>query len=479
MILRLLVLALAFLVTMGISLTAQDAPPMVAPLTIDPTQRFQTIEGFGVNFNGVYYRDAQRKLIDLLVDDLGITMVRFDPYGQTDWEMENDDDDPTHINWDVFDDRFSTAAFEASWAALREFNKRGMRVLLTVSGTVPPWMLDDQGGPLNHPTCNKEPNAIHPFTNRPSHLRHDMYPEFAETIVAMASYARKKAGVKFDWLGINETNCFPIEGPRIDPEEGPDVVRAIVAALDREGMSDMNLVYADQAMVPADYFSPVREHPDLMKRIARFSLHQYGGSGAAEYQRHFDRLADTTRPSAPVWISEYGDLNDKDRSDKNEWDNFSVKTTRNLLSVLGVGATAAMWWDAFDNYHDHDRHMTYYGLVAQDRHRYTPKKRFYAQRQLYRFVRPGAVRVGITGGGAGLEAQAFVDDKTRRVTVVGVASRPMDVVLQVQGAASTRWRLVVTTPTLNGASRDSAIERTADGIRVRLDEPAVFTLISR
>ncbi|MDZ4696671.1 MAG: hypothetical protein SGI86_16125, partial [Deltaproteobacteria bacterium] len=105
--------ALAVALAMGDSRTARPAevPTETATVTVDPAKRAQTIEGFGVNFNGVYYRDAQKTLLELLVKNLGISIVRFDPYDQTDWEMENDNADPHLINWKVFDDRFSSPAF--------------------------------------------------------------------------------------------------------------------------------------------------------------------------------------------------------------------------------------------------------------------------------------------------------------------------------------------------------------------------------
>ena len=81
-----------------------------ARITIDPAQRFQYIDGFGVNFNGTYFRDAQKPMIDMLIDDLGATIFRLDPYGLTNWEAVNDNDDPNTMNWEYYNDRYSAAA---------------------------------------------------------------------------------------------------------------------------------------------------------------------------------------------------------------------------------------------------------------------------------------------------------------------------------------------------------------------------------
>jgi hypothetical protein len=46
-----------------------QGPGTQIQVSINPRQRFQMIDGFGVNFNGTYFRDAQKPMIDLLIDD--------------------------------------------------------------------------------------------------------------------------------------------------------------------------------------------------------------------------------------------------------------------------------------------------------------------------------------------------------------------------------------------------------------------------
>ena len=49
------------------ALAAQEHAP--ARVTVDLTKRYQTIDGFGVNFNGTYFRESQKPMIDMLIDD--------------------------------------------------------------------------------------------------------------------------------------------------------------------------------------------------------------------------------------------------------------------------------------------------------------------------------------------------------------------------------------------------------------------------
>src|SRR3989442_1472329 len=166
--------------------------PPASRITVDPRQRFQMIDGFGVNFNGTYFRDAQKPMINKLIDDLGATLFRLDPYGLSNWEAANDNDDPNVVNWEYYNDRYSIPTFEAAWAAARYLNSRGIRPFLALSGTAPDWMLDAKSAPPQHKVCKGGAGMSHQGTAKPDHLNPAMYEEFAEEIVSLAVYARTK-----------------------------------------------------------------------------------------------------------------------------------------------------------------------------------------------------------------------------------------------------------------------------------------------
>ena len=88
-------------------------------LTVHPLNKHQTIQGFGVNFNGTYFRREQEAAVRWLVHDLGATIFRLDPYGLINWEAVNDNDDSYNANWAYYNDRYSSPAFEAAWQAGR------------------------------------------------------------------------------------------------------------------------------------------------------------------------------------------------------------------------------------------------------------------------------------------------------------------------------------------------------------------------
>ncbi len=367
---------------------------MCCIIEVDPSRQFQVVAGFGVNFNGTYFREAQKPAVDMLIDDLGATIFRLDPYGQVNWEASNDNDDPNVMNWEYYNDRYSTPTFEASWAAGRYLNSRGIKPVLALSGVPPDWMVE--GGK--------------------KHLIPAKYDEYAETVVSLAAYARFKAHINFEYFGpVNETDCAPHEGPEINPEEMPRPLEATVRRLKKEGLGNLKLVVAEQCNPENNYLTPLLDDAEVMKQVGVLSFHTYGSDSLFP---QFERIRSSHFPEVSVWLTEYGDLNDLDFSSDNEWTNFSLAATRRALLAINEGVSAALFWDAYDNYHEHYPRMTYYGLLRNTDHVYAPKKRYYAAKQLFHFVKPGARRISASASTPELAVSAFRD--TASLVIVGV-----------------------------------------------------------
>jgi O-glycosyl hydrolase len=454
-----------------------QAPTPISRITIDPRQRFQVIDGFGVNFNGTYFRDTQKPMIDMLIDDLGATIFRLDPYGISNWEAANDNDDPNVMNWEYYNDRYSIPTFEASWAAARYLNSRGIRPFLTLSGTAPDWMLDDKAPPPQHKVCKDGAGMSHKGIMRPDHLNPAMYEEFAEEIVSLAAYARTKARIDFDYFGpLNETDCYPAEGPRIDPGDMPKVLSAIARRMKKEGLADVKLVVAEQAIVTNNYIGPILEDSELMKQVGVFSLHTYGQDSVGP---QVEQIQKSKYPHTPVWLTEYGDLNDLDKSSENEWKGFSLAATQRALRALNQGASAALFWDTYDNYHEHYPRLTFYGLVRNSDHIYAPKKRYFAAKQLYHFVRPGSQRIAATADAPGLLVSAFRNASANSFVVVGAkqgSPNRVQIILPHADPMPVAWELYETTRNVDCLKVDNAVIR--DGVaQIDLPDEVIFTLV--
>ena len=443
-------------------------------LKVDASQRFQTIDGFGVNFNGPYFRDSQKPMIDLLVDDLGATIFRLDPYGDdlSNWELVNDNDDPKRMNWEYYNNRYSMPNFEASWAAMRYLNAKGVQVFPSLIGIVPEWMLDDKARPPQHKVCRPSQES-----HRPDHLSPGMYEEFAEMVVSMAAYARTQEHLNFDYLSpFNETDCYPSEGPRIDPEEASTVLAVLARRMKQEGLGDLKLVVVDQANVSTNYMGLILQDPELMKQVGVFSFHTYGEESVGP---QVERLSHSQFPRTRIWLTEYGDLNDQDKTFENEWKNQSLAATRRALRALNQGATAALFWDAFDNFEMCERRLSYYGLMRNDHHVYSPKKRYFAAKQLFRFVRPESERIAIDHDDSNLMISAFRDGTAHSIIIVGVkqgAPKQAELTFSPTTDLPTVWELYETTPTIDCRKMDTLVAK--DGVlHMDLPSEAIFTLV--
>jgi hypothetical protein len=105
------------------------------------------------------------------------------------------------MNWEYYDNRYSSPIFEATWSALRFLNSRGIRPVIALMGPVPDWMTDDKAPPPQHRVCSKSAKM-----NQQGHPNPAMYDEFAEEVVSMAVYARAKAGIDFEYFSPYQRN---------------------------------------------------------------------------------------------------------------------------------------------------------------------------------------------------------------------------------------------------------------------------------
>jgi len=470
------VVFLAFLAAWGIAspLRAQGREG-TARIKIDPGQPQQLIQGFGLNYTGPYFRNDQKAMFDMLIDDLGATMFRVVPYlVYSNWEETNDNDDPKVMNWEYYNDRYSTPIFEATWNGLRYLNSRGIRPMIALMGPVPTWMMDDKAPPPQHKVCQEKV-----LPRLQGHLNPAMYDEFAEEVVSMVEYARNQAHVDFEYFSpFNETDCYPVEGPRIDPEEAPKVLDAVARRLKKEGLGDIRLAVADNAVITNDYTDPILKDEELMKQVGVFSFHTYGEESVGP---QVARVRASKHPQVPVWLTEYGDLNDEDKTFDNQWKHFSLAANRRALTALNQGASALFFFDAFDDYEECARRLCYYGLFCSSSHIYSPKKSYYATRQLYHFVRPGWRRIAATSEAAGLTLSAFQGSAADALVIVGVKEGGpghFRIELPPAAPAPANWELYETTRELD-CQKIMTVPVREGAAEIDLPREAVFTLIGR
>jgi O-glycosyl hydrolase len=378
-------------------------------IAVDTTRRCQTIDGFGVNINGRCWDNGERApVVDMLIDDLGATLFRLDVYGKSNWvDPDGALGRERALSRANLDRVYASTVFQNGLGMARHLNSRGIEPYVTLSGIVPPWMCAADGKTLADV---------------------DSYCAMATDF---ASWLRR-SGVRFHLFGPqNETDLGPPEGPCISPQAFVDMTRTLAKQFDQAGLSDVKLVVAEQARFGHAFIEPFNNAPDLRGRIAALGMHTYADNepvtdvvGRWEAGPHQD---------APVWMTEYGDL---DQTGEQEY-YFAWVILRRLFHLLKGGMNAALNWDAFDNYHDHDEAWTIYGLIRTGLRTSTPRKRYYACKHVYRFARPGCVRVECGTDIEGVDALAF-HNKDGGLAVVGMNDRPeaLRMIVRPEGMSS-------------------------------------------
>jgi hypothetical protein len=406
-------------------------PQHVKEVTLDASRTFQPIDGFGVNITPAQWRNGRLKpVLDQLVDDLGATLFRFDCYGKADW-LDPARREGGHFPESYLRDVYTQPVFEDAWQTFRYLNSRNIEPFFNVSGRIPPaW-----AGP-----------------DRQTLVDYDAY---AEMVVSMLAWARNQEHLRFHLLGpFNETDLGFPEGPRIAPSSAVAATKAVLARLDQAGLSDVKLMVMDSSNPGTHYEDAFLGASELVNRIPVFSSHTYGDGGEgdglswyaakSEFANAMGRIRNSCFKDSSFWVTEYGDL---DQSGEIE---FAVawRSDRRILKLLNEGIRAGLVWDAFDNFHEHDAAWASYGLFQTDHERwqYAPKPRYFAAKQIYRFVRPGFQRVQLEVPQADpkdvfaqwrdplrhMLLAAFTSPDRKDLTIIGMSTIEQDTELRIE-----------------------------------------------
>jgi hypothetical protein len=378
-------------------------------VAVDARRTFQIIDGFGVNINSKYWNDGQLiPTMDLLRDDLGATIYRVDIFGKSNWPDPDGSTGPAALEPDRLAAVYRGDVARNGWAMMRYLNEQGIEPYLTISGDVPRWML----GPDGRTLADEQ--------------------RFCDMLVSLVRWARHEERLRFHLFGpLNETDLGSPEGPTVPPEAYVQVLLRLDEQLHHAGLDDIQLVVAEQARFNPAYMAAITAEPRLARRVAVFGMHCYGTIAPEQFAEVREAAARSGFEDARLWMTEYGDL---DQSGAKEWYVAWVMTER-LFDLLEGGFQAALVWDAYDNYHDHDEAWTIYGLLRIGLRVHTPKLRYYTAKQVFRYVRPGFQRIDVGTAAPGLRLLAFANPQRNELTIVGMndTGRPANLNIILEG----------------------------------------------
>ncbi|HXB59122.1 MAG TPA: LamG-like jellyroll fold domain-containing protein [Candidatus Acidoferrales bacterium] len=398
--------------------TSSVAALVVVPpgaITIDGANKYQVIDGFGVNANSHSWTNNElQPVLDALIDQAGMSLFQAIIINSN-WEMTNGDSDPNVMNWNYYDTIYTNADFQKLWGMMAYLNQRGISngLIPKVGGPGPLWMggLSLKAGDENY---------------------------YARMIASLVIYARTNQQLKFNELRpVNETDITYSGVNMSGSAQDVTVLHDLALQLNNNGMSDVRYSGPDMAILSTSWMAAMMNDPLVMGKVAHFGAHFYQtGGGDPTAMSSF--IQQSAYPDTPWWATECGvwcsSCNDGVSGD-GSWA-YAQGTASWLLYLLGEGASACIVFEAYDSqYYGYNAQTgqntpatwSFWGLMAVDNinatpRTYTPRKQFYTFAQIAKFVRPGAQRINVSASPSGVTMLAFYNTNNGQFTVTGVNS---------------------------------------------------------
>jgi hypothetical protein len=425
-------------------------------IRVDAGTQFQTITGWEAHVQAgqehaqfASFRDA---LFDQAVNDLGITRLRIEPLAGFEHSR------------DLADDLERGLIDYPTYRCLR---------YTTVNDNADPFVIDWSGFHFSHLDSYIE-NTVIPLRQRlaargealyvvatyvafstggcpPAQYHHTDPEEYAEFVLATYQHMQQKYGFVPDaWEVI-------LEPDNTSFWRGPQIGRAMVAAgkrLQQHGFTPRFIAPSNRSMAAAiSYFDAMVAIPGALDHLSEFAYHRYGGVSDANLQAIGQRAVQYgIRTSMLEHIgSGYEDLH-KD---------------------LALGRASA--WQQFAlAFPTSDNGAQYFVLSSGGA--VQPGSRTRYLRQYFRYVRPGAVRIGAQSASNALDPLAFINPGGRYAVVVKADAAAT---FTVQGLPAGLYGVTFTTATATHVAGPDATVASGGLLNASIPGRGVLTIYRR
>ena len=363
-----------------------------ANLIIDGNQRYQTIDGFGVNANSLSWKNGELiPALDLLADDMGVALWRV-VFDMEDWEDPNDNADPNEFNWDFYNGVYSNPKFQNLWGTIGYLNQKGVTsgIILSLMGRAPNWMGGGNGSSID--PANED--------------------EWVEMVASLLYYARVTMKLSFTMFDpLNEPDLNGYEGPQVDKYQYVRLLDKLALKLDSIGLGDIKFVGPNTANVVNgvdNYLAEMMKDSVVMAKVDHFGFHNYAGTSDGADQA----IKNSAYPGKNFYMTE-------------------ITTPADILNVMDESTAGICIWDAYDSVYNHAVLMGYGSNPPNDAANgpaplaynvssktYSTRKEFHLYKQLFKFVFPGSIRISAAPSGGDI-VLAFYHQPSGRVTIVG------------------------------------------------------------
>ena len=385
--------------------TSPGLPLNAATVTIDGSQTYQIIDGFGANINH-WNTNEIGPVLDALVDQAGLTLFRV-IYDTVNWDTTHGDSVYSNPDWQLM------------WDTIAYLNQKGITngVSVNVMGFPPPSLV---------------------YGSNPSWLIPGDESAWAQMFGSMIIYARNTCHLKFNLVEPDNEpdNTGGIDHIHLTANQEITALHDLSQLFDANGLSDIRFVGPDLAWTypqsNPNWISSWLSDAVLMAKVGHIGVHCYNDSIGGPSSGVYSLLQQSGYTNMDFWMTEY-----------NEWCNtcegggsgdpswsHAQNSVNYLLNHLGNGASAGLVFTGCDTEMKYlaDAGLdpwSYWGLFGVNNiyavpKTFSPRKGFYTLSQVSKYVRPGARRIGLSGSTYPFNLLAFYHSGSGQLTLVGV-----------------------------------------------------------
>jgi len=446
----------------------------VTLITINASQKFQTMEGFGgFGAKDVYWSSGpftSTAFVDALINDLGLTILRDNI--PTNFEITNDNDDPNVTDLTKFNINNNTAGHDGKLADhlqfLKDMKAAGLQKLIVSIWSPAPWMKYN-----NKVSNGTNQNSAPAYTTTPdantNQLKTDMYQEFAEMCVAYIKIIKQETGIDVYAISLQNEPRFSQSYASCvyNGEALRDVIKVVGKRFDDEGLNTKIFMPEDVGYFDGikALIQPTLNDPVAMSYVDIVATHGYafdGVTAASADAQTWQTMYNWGAPSGkPLWMTETSGF-DNDMSG-------AITLGKAMYTAFTYGNVSAwVFWSLSQGTLDG------YSLMSSSG---TKSKRYYVSKNLYRYVRPGAYRISATAPDqSSIYPLAFKHDTENSQTVVIINDNTTGTAVKLSGSGLPAQFTMYTTSDTDDC-KDYGTINTSDGIL--LPPKSVVTLYKK
>ena len=352
-------------------------------VAVNPATTYQSMDGFGV------FCDNSIAAWGIpLVKDLGTSIVRT---GIIDTEFE-----PTPANSDPNVLNLNGYNFSALPMSVYAGLKSSVDKFWLTWWSPPAWMK------TNHSLADDYgQNTLEPC----------YYPAFATEAVAVVKAIKATTGVDLYGLSLQNEPQFsePYASSHLDPTTYRDLIKVVGPRLKAAGLNT-KLIWAEalQAQGTVQSYIETTDADPIARQYANVvAIH--GGNSASTWANIYGWAQEA--PAKKLWMSETSGM-------AANWSGGIDLGTQIYTALTGGNISDWNFW-GFDNFVDTLKN---------------PNPLYWASKHYYKYIRPGAIRVGCTSGSANILAVAFTHPTNQTVTLVLINNGTSSYCVNVTGS---------------------------------------------